>query len=268
MALDSGTRSKEAGRTLPLTSLGPWAAKQRATKDGGQSPSVIVSTSNALIRSRIVECLRDLAVSFELVPPWRLDVRDHGGSLYVLDDETLQGLADSPCRTIVVFMDNSYTLSLMYQAALGHVIPINYDWLDPASLTRAIMRAVGGDDVVGLAAHLSSHDALALVPKRIIRSFVLHPDRMTRLNDVCRVLAVSPATARSIVKRAGFLRSEYLMVKLRAESWVWFRRRGFRRSIVEEHMGITDRSHFRRACARAGIAVPWRTETASERELG
>jgi hypothetical protein len=107
--------------------------------------------------------------------------------------------------------------------------------------------------VSGLAAHLASQGAFSGVPERILRAFVLHPKCLRTLRDVCRVLAVSPSAARALVREAGFRRSEHLFAALRAESWVWFHRQGFRSAVFECYLGIWDRSDFR----RAALPLPW-----------
>ena len=68
---------------------------------------------------------------------------------------------------------------------------------------------------------------------------------------------MSPEVGRKVVHRAGFARAEHLFAALRYESWQWFAGHGFERSVFEDYLGIVDRSHFRRACQRAGLPAPW-----------
>lgn len=135
---------------MPLAST-PWTTARHATADTAQSCRVVVSICHRQIRSRIVDCLRDLAVSYQSVDPGQLDVRGRAGTLFVLDAEALEGLTDPPVQTMVVFTERSCPLGLLTHVAVGHVIPVRYEHLDPATLSQAIIKAVGADDVSGLA---------------------------------------------------------------------------------------------------------------------
>ncbi|KPJ92372.1 MAG: hypothetical protein AMS18_07545 [Gemmatimonas sp. SG8_17] len=132
--------------------------------------------------------------------------------------------------------------------------------LDQEKMCRAIIRCVATNGVGCLAAHLSSQPVFAGTPKRVVNAFVLHPERPRALADLCELLAVSPAVARRIVRRAGFARAEHMYAALRYESWQWFAAHGFERSMVEHYLGIRDRSHFRRSCQRAGLPAPWHAD--------
>ena len=244
------------GGRMPHTSA-PWMTLHHTTANSVQSCRVVVSAITHRIRNRITGCLRDLAVDYQLVDQERLDIRGHVGTLFVLDCGVVERLSRCPARTIVVFADCPCPLSVLHHVVAGRVVPLRYEGLDPKKMCRAIIRCVATNGVGGLAAHLNSHDAFAGVPRRILSAFVLHPERLRSLSDVCRVLAVSPDSARALVRRAGYRRSEHLFVRLRVESWVWFFREGFRPSVFESYLGIRDRSDFRRACRRAGLELPW-----------
>jgi hypothetical protein len=178
-------------------------------------------------------------------------------SLFLLDARVAAGMSACPARTIVVFADRVCPLSVLQLVAAGQVIPLRCEGLDQERMCRAIIRCVATNGVRGLAAHLSSQPVFASVPKRVVSAFALHPVRPRGLADLCHVLAVSPAVGRQVVHRAGFARAEHLFAALRYESWRWFAGHGFERSMFERYLGIGDRSHFRRACQRAGLPAPW-----------
>jgi hypothetical protein len=225
--------------------------------DGVQPHRVVVSATSHPIRNRIVDCLRDLDVECELADGRTVDIGGRWETLFLLDAGVASQMRNCPPRTIVVFADRVCPLSVLRLVAAGQVIPLRYEGLEQEKMCRAIIRCVAANGIGGLEAHLVSHEAFTAVPRQVIDAFVLHPERLRGLSDVCRVLAVSPDSARALVRRAGFRRSEHLFVRLRAESWVWFSREGFRPSVFERYLGIRDRSDFRRACRRAGSELPW-----------
>jgi hypothetical protein len=234
-----------------------WTTLRRGTARGVQFGPVVVCAGSDPIRNRIVACLRDLAIDYRLVDQVWLDRAGQAGILFIMDTGVVERLSPCPPRTIVVFTESLCASSVLRHVAAGHVVPVRYDDLDREKMCRAIIRCVATNGVGGLAAHLGSQGGFSGVPERILGAFVLQPKDLTSLRDVCRVLAVSPAAARALVRQAGFRRSEHLFAALRAESWVWFHRQGFRSAVFECYLGIWDRSDFRRACRRAALPLPW-----------
>jgi len=221
---------------------------------------ILVSATSPQVCHRLADCLRDLGVDFQLVDPQRLETSGQAETLFVLDCAVLEMLSRCPARTIVVFVGSVCPLTALQLIATGRVVPLRYEDLDPIKMCRAIIRCVASNGTSGLVAHLCSRRIFAAVPRRIISAFVLHPELPTGLADLCRVLGVSPTSGREIVHLAGFRRAEHLFAALRYESWQWFAGHGFERSVFEDYLGITDRSHFRRACKRAGLTVPWHAD--------
>ncbi len=242
---------------MPRTSA-PWMVSSHLGADGVQPHRVVVSATSHPIRNRIVDCLRDLDLEFQLVDGQTMDMGGRWENLFLLDAGVAARMSTCPPRTIVVFADRVYPLSVLRLVAAGQVIPLRYEGLDQEKMCRAIIRCVATNGGGGLVAHRLSHEAFADVPRQIVNAFVQHPDRLRSLSDVCRVLDVSPDSARVVVWSAGYRRSEHLFVRLRVESWVWFSREGFRPSVFERYLGIRARSAFRRACRRAGLELPWR----------
>jgi hypothetical protein len=238
-------------------SYASWTTLRRGTARGVQSGPVVVCAGSHPVRNRIVACLRDLAIDHRLVDQERLETAGQAGILFIVDTGVVERVTRCPPRTIVVFTESLCALSVLHHLAAGHVVPVRYDDLDHERMSRAIIRCVATNGVSGLAAHLASQGAFSGVPERILRAFVLHPKCLRTLRDVCRVLAVSPSAARALVREAGFRRSEHLFAALRAESWAWFHRQGFRSAVFECYLGIWDRSDFRRACRRAALPLPW-----------
>ena len=228
--------------------------------DGVQPHRVVVSATSHPIRNRIVDCLRDLDLEFQLVDGQTPGIGAQWETLFLLDAGVAARMSTCPQRTIVVFADRVYPLSVLRLVAAGQVIPLRYEGLDQEKMCRAIIRCVATNRACGLAAHLSSQPVFAGIPASVVSAFALHPVRLRALADLCQMLAVSPAVGRRIVHRAGFARAEHLFAALRYEAWQWFAGHGFERSMFEAYLGIRDRSHFRRSCQRAGLPAPWHTD--------
>jgi len=244
---------------MPHTSA-PWMTLSHTSAHSVQYHRILVSATSPQVCHRLADCLRDLGVDFQLVDPQRLETSGQAETLFVLDCAVLERLSRCPARTIVVFTDSMCPLSVLQLVAAGRAVPLRYEGLNPNKMCRAIIRCVATNGVGGLAAHLTSQRVFAAVPRPLIGAFVLHPGRPTGLADLCRALGVSPASGREIVHLAGFRRAEHLFAALRYESWRWFAGHGFERSVFEDYLGIADRSHFRRACKRAGLTVPWHAD--------
>ena len=135
--------------------------------------------------------------------------------------------------------------------AAGHENKVGKGDKDGASKDEAIPSGLA------LKVHLASHPSFQRVPIELIDRFVAAPSQMMRLSDVCATLHICRATCRAHLRSAGFERAEHLHTALRAEAWIWFAQRGWRRAVFEKYLGIRDRKTFRRACCRAAVTVPW-----------
>lgn len=244
---------------MPHTSA-PWMTLIHTSAHSVQYRRILVSASKHQMCQRLADCLADLGMDYQLVDPRRLETSGQAGTLFVLDCGVLQRLNRCPARTIVVFTGCVCPLSVLHLVVAGRAVPLRYEGLDAIKMCRAIIRCVATNGTAGLAAHLVSLRVFAAVPRPVIGAFVLHPERPTGLADLCRVLGVSPASGREIVHLAGFRRAEHLFAALRCRSWQWFAHHGFERSVFEDYLGITDRSHFRRGCQRAGLMAPWQAD--------
>jgi hypothetical protein len=95
------------------------------------------------------------------------------------------------------------------------------------------------------------------LPPRVLRAFLAGPRRARTIGDLCCAVGTSAGQLRAVVKRCGFGRYEGLLTWLRLETWKWLVSAGVDRTLAEAYLGILDRSNFRRACKRAGLATPW-----------
>ena len=149
---------------MPRTST-PWIASSHMGANGVQPRRVVVCATSHPIRNRIVHCLRDMDVEFQLVQKQTPDMGNRRETVFLLDANVAAGMSTCPPRTIVVFADPVYPLNVLRLVAAGHVIPLRYEALDQEKMCRAIIRCVGANGVGGLVAHLLSHEAFADVPR-------------------------------------------------------------------------------------------------------
>jgi hypothetical protein len=134
---------------------------------------------------------------------------------------------------------------------------LNPGRLTPRVLFSYLFRAGRKVSQSGLETCLANSLSRSAHTDSVVRLFVEDPSRVIRIRELCLALGIQNATASRVVAKLGFYRAEHLITFLRAEAWAWFVSRGLNRRIVEEFLGITDRSNFRRACQRAHIHPPW-----------
>ncbi len=123
--------------------------------------------------------------------------------------------------------------------------------LRPDALLAAMVRA----RVSGVPSSLSG--LFDGIPAKLVRAFLWAPGRMHTLAEIAGSLRLPPAGSQQLIRDAGFGRVQHCTTWMTAETWIWLMTVGAAREVVEEYLGIVDRSDFRRACRRAGIPVPW-----------
>jgi hypothetical protein len=135
----------------------------------------------------------------------------------------------------------------------GGAVPLRVDALTPGRLLAAVMGAASSTvgDVLG------ALDMFQPLPAHLIAAFIREPNRFHRVQDLRRALHISRDAAREVVRSTKrFTRTEHLFAALRVALWAFLTSEGVDRSVVEEYLGVQDRGHFRRACARAGAPRP------------
>ena len=222
----------------------------------------VVGASDLYVRRRLSKCLTHVGIPHRVYESRQLQIRVPSGSLYCLCTRTVALLGVLPLPAIVVCCGVSVPDDVVAIVARASVPTIDISNLTAETLLQAIVDATSGcpRSPIAVKLHLTSHPGFQRVPVPLIEAFLRAPRNMVRLSDICRALRISRADGRSMLRFAGFERAEHLCTALRAETWIWFAQQGIRRTVFEHYLGITDRTTFRRACCRATVSVPWRSD--------
>jgi hypothetical protein len=108
-----------------------------------------------------------------------------------------------------------------------------------------------------LSGFIAAEPHLAQLGESLLDALLLAPALGWTLDDLAGALEVSTAEARRRLRAAGFRHPQHLLATFRARAWEGLVAVGFARAPVEQYLGIPDHKTFRRACGRAGVAVPW-----------
>lgn len=127
--------------------------------------------------------------------------------------------------------------------------------LTPVALLQGLLRARFGIGFDG-----DVPPSLSWVPPTLLRAFLATPQTIKHIGDFALAAGSSREELRQVAKAVGCERFEHLASRLRGDVWRWLVSAGVDRRVVEDYLGVTDRSHLRRACRRARIPVPWNRE--------
>jgi hypothetical protein len=153
--------------------------------------------------------------------------------------------------TVIVTRGASVSDEILVSLSQRRAVILMYVDLTPLTLLAAVLGAY-----FGIALQDAPASRLGL-PPRLLRAFLAAPRSVHRLADLARGAGLPVGGLRALGRGLGLFRFERLLTTLRAETWKWLVSAGVDRRLVEDYLGITDRSNFRRACRRAGIALPW-----------
>lgn len=217
----------------------------------------VVSTSSALVRSRLCRLLEALRLRHEVLPAEEVSGVRNPNRVYLLGSGTAACLPSLPGPTVVVSYGAMIADTALVAAAASGAIVVWLEELTPATLLRAILSANLGTSLERLSHELADSELLAGVPTAVIDGFLRSPTSFTRQRDLRRVLpTLSRDRLRVTIRQCGFARAEHLCTTLRLLTWSLLVQHGVDRRATEQYLGIADRATFRRACRRAGLAEP------------
>jgi hypothetical protein len=157
--------------------------------------------------------------------------------------------------TVIVTRGMSVSDELWAELMRRRPVVIKHADLTPVILLAALLKArfgIGsGEDVP---------PPLSWVPPTLLRAFLAGPRTIRHIADFALAAGASREELRQVEKGIGCQRFEHLATRLRVDVWRWLVGAGVHRTVVEDYLGMTDRSHVRRACRRARIPVPWNRE--------
>jgi hypothetical protein len=130
-------------------------------------------------------------------------------------------------------------------------VVISHEDLTPVTLLGGLLRARFGIDLGEVP------PSLRWVPPTLLRAFLASPRTTKHIGDIAVAAGASREELRQVAKSIGCERFDHVATRLRADVWRWLVSAGVDRGVVEDYLGVTDRSHLRRACRRARIPVPW-----------
>ena len=261
----NGHRQPAAGETHRCNTWHPGAESDDAgSHSTALDAAVIVSDPNA--RRQLRELLRRIGVRHHTYDAERFRHGTPPAGLYCLCMRAIATLGTVPLPALAVCCGATVSDSVVSLVAEATVQPVDISDLTEEGLLQAIVNATDSQvpNLLGLKLHLASHPGFRLVPAALIDRFVEEPAEVSRLCDIRKTLGKSSAVCRTLLHSAGFERVEYLRTALRAEAWIWFAQRGFRRALFEKRLGIRDKTTFRRSCRRADVAVPWSGKPSGE----
>ena len=240
----------------PANHLPTPAERRRSSLYGWRA---LVAATNIRLSRRVADCLAALAIPHEVVSADAAGRSERAGTVVFLESAALRLIQRVPRPCVIICSGERIAIAdwVLSEVADGDVAVVALRDLTPVSVLRGIMVAAERRDLLELRDNLRSQPRLAAVPASLIDAFLVNPARFTGLRDICRAFGLSKVGARELVREARFERAEHLLTVLRAEAWLWFERRGIKRTAFEPYLGLTSRSNFRRACRRAGIDPPW-----------
>jgi len=153
--------------------------------------------------------------------------------------------------TVIVTRGLSIADAVLGQVSRRRALVISSDELTPVTLLGGLLGARFGIDLSDVPARLSR------VPPALLRGFLRSPRAAGTIRGFSRASGLAVDALRAMEKDLGCTRFEALVTRLRAGVYRWLASAGVDRTVVQDYLGIKDRSDFRRACRRAGIPVPW-----------
>lgn len=218
---------------------------------GSDGLSVVVVARDALVRSLLLKVLGECRIP---VSEWTREELAHAvekPDVVCASPSVAAHVLALGVPTVVVTRGLSVSDEAWAELAHRRPVVLRHDDLTPVTLLEGLLSARFGIDVTDVPSSLSQ------VPLALLRGFLGRPRAFRTIRDAARACGCSAAELRAVERKWECRRFEELVTRLRAGTWRWLRSAGVDRSVVEDHLGIKDRSDFRRACRRARIPVPW-----------
>lgn len=216
-----------------------------------------IAALDSRVRDRAVHCAEELGLRYQVLDRDRPVFPREAGAVYCVGSRLADRLMEIPEPALVVSVGAAVQDHLLVALSGKRAVAIRLSDLNAASLLQLLIRLTTAVDVYGLAGYLQSVQRFGQLPKKFLQAFVFDPTRMRALDDIAHAARGTRRDARAIVTAGESDQPEHLFVALKSESYSWLTAQGFARSAIEGYLGIGDRSTFRRACRRAGVAVPW-----------
>lgn len=220
----------------------------------GNGLSAVVVARDPVVRASLLKTLRDCCIASS--ESTVLELARAGAPFDVVCTGPMAAAAVLALNVPTLLVTRGLAVSDQAWVELVRRRPvvISHDALTPVTLLDGLLRARFGIDLGDVPPPLS------WVPPILLRAFVASPQTIKHMGDFALASGTSRAVLRQAAKDVGCDRFEHVVTRLRADVWRWLVSAGVDRRVVEDYLGVTDRSHVRRACRRARIPVPWNRE--------
>jgi hypothetical protein len=222
---------------------------------GTNGLTVAIAARDPLVRRALVAALAECRIRGIDVMLEGLARLDEKANVVCADSSAAASVLALNVPTVIVTRGASLSDEVWALLSQRRPVILRYVDLTPITLLEGLLTGYFG---VGLGHAPAS---LGRLPPRLLRAFLAESRSIHTLGDLARGAGFSVGNLRALERDLGVPRFEGLLARLRAETWKWLVAKGVDRRVVEDYLGIADRSNFRRACRRAGIPVPWDGKT-------
>jgi hypothetical protein len=226
-----------------------------SSPSGTNGLSATVVAPDVIVQGSLVRALRACRVP---VVEWtfeQLARAEQKAEVVCTDPSLTTAVLGLNVPTVVVTRGMTVSDEVWGELVRRQPVIIRHRDLTPVALLEGLLRARFG---IGFGGDVPP--SLSWVPPTLLRAFLARPRTIKHMGDFALAAGTSREELRQVAKGVGCERFEHVATRLRADVWRWLVSAGLDRRLVEDYLGVTDRSHVRRACRRARIPVPWNRE--------